>query len=380
MDYKVCFVCGREYPKKTLAGSHEIIQNLAILGLDVSVICRNESSSPANSEINSVKVHKLSTWKGLFGEIAFIVKTLAILRRRKYDIIQVQQIKGMPFFRIFGNRCSKYVLDIRTNSVSGGIRSYLGNIRLKMESRFSHKVIVLDKPLKDKLFGKKKNKKISAVPLGVNFELFKRRRHSYLKRKYGIPLSNLLILYHGAVISKSRRVDLLIKGFSKAVKKAKDINLLIVGQLTNIKSLKELCRSLGVAEKVIFQDCVSYEEIPRYINGADIGFSFIPIVNQYDVQPPLKTLEYLACGLPVIATKTKGNKRFIINYYNGLLINDKVDDIKDSILEFVKNSSLIKQFSMNARKSILQYDWLQIAKRNLIPMYEDLMSIKGAKN
>lgn len=380
MDYKVCLICGREYPEKTFAGSRETIQNLARSGLDVSVICRNESGGPANIEINSVKINKVSTPGGLFGEIIFIAKALAILRREKFDIIHVQQIKGMPIFRVLGSRRAKYIFDIRTNSVVGGIRSRLGNIRLKMDSRFSHKVIVLDEPLKNKLFGKKKNKKISAVPLGVNFELFKCRRNNYLKSKYGIPSGTLLILYHGAIISESRRVDLLIKGFSEAVKNVKGINLLIVGQLTNIKSIIELCRDLGVTGKVIFCNRISYEEIPKYINGADIGFSFIPIVDQYDVQPPLKALEYLACGLPVIATKTKGNKIFIKDYYNGLLIDDKVDDIKNAIIEFVKNPSLLERFSANAKKSVSKYDWLKVVKGNLIPIYRDLMGKKYAKN
>ena len=45
-------------------------------------------------------------------------------------------------------------------------------------------------------------------------------------------------------------------------------------------------------------------------------------------QPPLKTIEYLGIGIPVIGTKTHGNEVFITNT-NGILCNDSIEEFAE---------------------------------------------------
>ena len=118
---------------------------------------------------------------------------------------------------------------------------------------------------------------------------------------------------------------------------------------------------------------VSYSEVPLYLNAADVGISFIPQTKEYDVQPPRKTVDYLACGLPVIATDTKGNKRFVKDGENGFLVNDTRECIASGMKRLLnfKQYEKMKKF---ARQSVIQYDYENIIDSILLPVYKRLVN------
>jgi glycosyltransferase involved in cell wall biosynthesis len=110
------------------------------------------------------------------------------------------------------------------------------------------------------------------------------------------------------------------------------------------------------------------------LNAADIGISYVPKTPQYDPQPPLKTVEFLACGLPTIATDTVGNRVFIRNEYNGLLIDDTVESLSNAIVKLVTDTSLRTKFASVSRQSVRKYDWQNIVEKKLIPIYRWIIS------
>ena len=94
-----------------------------------------------------------------------------------------------------------------------------------------------------------------------------------------------------------------------------------------------------------------------FIGIADLGISYIPINENFNYNPPLKTFEYLACGLPLIATRTVSNCRIIKNGFNGILINDTPDDISNSIINLLQDKKMQAVLKKNARKSIMDFDF-----------------------
>ena len=109
---------------------------------------------------------------------------------------------------------------------------------------------------------------------------------------------------------------------------------------------------------------------------ADIGISYIPINENYHYNPPLKTFEYLACGLPTIATRTESNCRIIKDGFNGLLINDTPDDVSNSLITLLRDKKKQSWLRENARKSIMAFDFEYITRSSLVPLYESLLGAK----
>ena len=108
-------------------------------------------------------------------------------------------------------------------------------------------------------------------------------------------------------------------------------------------SIKSLARVLKVDDNVIFTGRVERRKVRDYISAADIGISYVPINESFSYNPPLKTFEYLACGLPTIATATESNRRIIDDGFNGILTSDNPEYLADAIINLlmiVENKSL----------------------------------------
>jgi glycosyltransferase involved in cell wall biosynthesis len=138
--------------------------------------------------------------------------------------------------------------------------------------------------------------------------------------------------------------------------------VLIVGDGKSLKDLKDLAKELGIGDDVAFTGSVPYEEVPKYINAADVcvalkrsmesGFS------------SLKLYEYMACGRPIVASDVPGFE-ILRDSNSGLLVNpDDKDDVAKAILTVLKNVEMGKEMGRNGRDLVVKdYSWDATAKR-----------------
>ncbi len=117
---------------------------------------------------------------------------------------------------------------------------------------------------------------------------------------------------------------------------------------------------------------VPREQLFLSLADYDVGISYIPF-GRYDTAPALKTLEYLACGLPVLATNTFGNRMFVRSGENGWLADDDPVSFASGIVDIVNNSNLNVLASV-CRDSVIEYDWNYLALNRLLPAYEKITS------
>jgi len=108
------------------------------------------------------------------------------------------------------------------------------------------------------------------------------------------------ILYHG-VIGRNRGIQNVVKALS--LLREHEIEFLLLGAGIGISELTNLVSKLKLENKVNFKAPVPYEEVPKYINSADVGILPLPEWEGWNTSSPIKLFEYLACGKPVILTK-----------------------------------------------------------------------------
>ena len=71
-----------------------------------------------------------------------------------------------------------------------------------------------------------------------------------------------------------------------------------------LERLRELSRSLGLGDDVMFTQAVSQERLSTYYNAADVF-----VMPSYYESFGLVALEAMACGVPVIASRVSGPRR-----------------------------------------------------------------------
>jgi glycosyltransferase involved in cell wall biosynthesis len=158
------------------------------------------------------------------------------------------------------------------------------------------------------------------------------------------------------------------------------VHLLIVGKGNGLGELQKKAKTLGIEKHITFTGEVPFNRIPDYLNSFDVGLAYIPNKVQYKNQPPIKTAEYLSAGLPVVATNTPGNKRFVTQGYNAILSSDDSEEYAAAIEDLVEDEKLCARLSSRARESIEEFDYAKIVRRDLIPAYKKAVEAAGYDN
>jgi glycosyltransferase involved in cell wall biosynthesis len=174
------------------------------------------------------------------------------------------------------------------------------------------------------------------------------------------------LLYHGTVAERF--------GLHLAIEAMVHINNKIPGSVLRIYGKydvhykKELIRqieSLGLKENVFLGGLVTLEEINKLISKADIGI--VPYVNNYYMNLALstKTMEYAACGLPVVSTRLQT----MLSLFNDSSIaytkTDNPVDIAQNTIKLCLDPSLRMKLSENAHNVLKGISWRVMESRYL---------------
>ena len=211
-----------------------------------------------------------------------------------------------------------------------------------------------------------KNKKIGVWSSGVSIEDF---NNSDINQNNIVYEKNkkFTLLYHGDY-SPTRGIEDLIKSIGKLDSTLKkEILLLIVGIPKNkIIELSKLSYKEGVKHLIKILPKTDYNEIIQYIKNSDIGIIPLPPENRWwQVSAPLKTLEYMAAGKPIIATNIPFHQNIFKKGDCGILIESiNHEVIAEAITFSYKNQEKLKKMGSEARKIVKKYyTWDHMAQR-----------------
>lgn len=255
----------------------------------------------------------------------------------------------------------KFILDIRSPLLKRGFVRRLIQIKNRFEIYFYHSILAHSIKSGYTVLGKERC--LVHVPPGVNFSIL-------LPLDAGkVRTETLRLVYIGSV-DRKRQLDKMILGVVKA---AQHVRLLldIYADKQFSENLQRLVEVLGAQDYIHFRGMIKQEALFAVMPEYDAGLAYIP-KELYDFAPPLKTIEYLACGLPVIATATEGNMQFVEGGKNGVLTEWTPEAYAEGIIRFARSPG-VSMSPAEMRQSVEQYDWGDIVAGKLIPEYRRLI-------
>lgn len=158
----------------------------------------------------------------------------------------------------------------------------------------------------------------------------------------------------------------LIEAFDEFHKAVPASRLLIVGDGPQGADLRQRVREAGLSDSVSFSGMVSYGRIPEYLASMDAAAAPYPDLEQFYFSP-LKIFEYMAAGLPVVASAIGQIKSIIVNEENGLLVPaGDTRALSQALMRLYQDDKLCRRLGKSARQAVLErYTWDSVISRIL---------------
>ncbi|KPJ51882.1 hypothetical protein AMJ39_09115 [candidate division TA06 bacterium DG_24] len=188
---------------------------------------------------------------------------------------------------------------------------------------------------------------------GVDYRAFVRAQ----KREPHPPT----LIYTG-MISDWSALDVAIAALPRIRQSVSGIRLFIVG--TGISRheewLRQLARDMGVEHEVSFFGRKPYHELPLYLRQADIGLANFRLTPFRKYAFPLKVIEYMAAGLPVIGTKESETADIITRYRCGTAIDCSPEALAESVVDLLSDSAKYRRMAASASEASAAFDWERV--------------------
>jgi glycosyltransferase involved in cell wall biosynthesis len=215
--------------------------------------------------------------------------------------------------------------------------------------------------------------KITVIPNGIDPHLF--RPDSGEAERKGADLPT--ILYVGT-LADWQGLETLIAAMPLVLAE-RPARLRLVGRSRKRqrKILQKRVRKLGLDSYVTVEPAVPHEQVPAIIGQADVCVAPLGYNDRNVTQGccPLKVLEYMACGRPVVAANLPVVRELACAGTEALLFNpDDPADIAQNILAVLDDPILAAHLGANAAARVHQQFTWQAAQASLLQVYQSLLN------
>ena len=150
--------------------------------------------------------------------------------------------------------------------------------------------------------------------------------------------------------------------------------LLLVGGGPQEQHLKQQVILLGLEGKVIFTGRVPHSEVGKYYSLVDLLVYPRKAMRLTNLVTPLKPLEAMAQGKPVLASDVGGHKELISDNETGFLFKaGDVEHLTERLLDLLADENKLKSVLSNGRNYVENVRNWRNSVSNYLPLYKKLI-------
>lgn len=270
-----------------------------------------------------------------------------LIRRHNIDIVQTHDFYT-NVFGILSAKTARRVRVIAAKRETGGMRS---SAQQKIESMLlkrADRIVANSDAVRDLLISYKiDGTKINTIYNGVDLQRFSRpfdRRE--ICEMFGLSYSDKFITMVGNLRHAVKNYPMFLRAADLITKKFNDIHFIVAGEGDLQPELENMAIDLGIKDNVHFLGRCS--AVPELLSISHVG------VLTSDAEGFSNSiLEYMAAGLPVVATNVGGAAEAIAENISGFLIepNDH-RSLAERLCYLIQNENIATEFGREGRKSV----------------------------
>lgn len=203
------------------------------------------------------------------------------------------------------------------------------------------------------------------VYLGIDFDIFRPKERNLCREKIGVAKRIKLIGYFGRIVEEKG-----LDTFIEAISRMDDYYLMIVGNGSYEDKLNKKIDFLGVRSRIYQYGNVKHDELVDYYNCLDVFVLPTLITSTCQEQYGRVLVEAMACGLPVIGSKSGAIPEVLEGYPRHLIFEPGNAD--DLINKIKKIDKLKNPENFDMAKFLYKFNVENFAKEH-IKFYKTLL-------
>lgn len=246
----------------------------------------------------------------------YLYRLVRIIKKHGINLIQSHLLTSNVYSCLAGMVCGIPVIATFHGSVDIGDRRRLLQLKSRILNRGSRRIVFVSNYLRDFFLSTTKidAKKAVTIYNGIDTTFFYPKRDASFRKELGVTADEVLV---GAIgnIRKAKSYDVLLKAAELLARESNKYKFVVVGHgkgelYGEILRLRDRLNLQGSVFFVPFCD-----DIRRVLNSLDLY-----VLTSSSEGFSLSTIEAMACGVPVIATKSGGPEEIITDNVNGVLV------------------------------------------------------------
>jgi glycosyltransferase involved in cell wall biosynthesis len=371
---RICVIVYTDYPADTRV--RRAAEALAERGDEVVVICPMTPSLKGRTEMSGVKLEPIKSFgytkamsprEYIRRYVTFVAsagaRSLKLHLRKRFDLVHVHTMPDFLVFAAIGPRLlgAKVILDVHDlmpelyASKFGLPESHwvIRGLKLveRLSVRFANRAVAVHQPHLEALVEHGNPAEKFTIVMNLPDPAMFRRRTN------GAEAGDFTLVYHGMVGTRNG-LDVAVRAAALARDEIPGLKLRIMGDGDDFARVRELVDELDVSGTVqLEQGLRPIEEVIPDLESATVGV--VPIVDDpfTKYMLPVKLLEYVALGMPVIASSTSTIRAY---FSESMLAFTQPGDAKalaDQMVELYRSPERRHRLTTEADIFTAEHNW-----------------------
>ena len=309
----------------------------------------------ANYEIFESSFFDQNTWKVLYQDrrffrkiygtiLGYIRRTLLLFQLYKYDILYIHMWVSPAFFSFFEylylSLGKKVIYDIEDNVLLNSNQNFFSFnpfVRNKNKYEFliksSNQIITSSPDLSKTCYGITKQNNVNYIPATINTKRYFPHKDHYVKDTINVGWTGT---------HSSKKYLSIVEPYLKKISKKRKIKFIIIGNFNyNIKNI----------------DCelIEWSKNTEILDLLKIDIGIYPVFeDEWSLgKSGLKSLQYMALGIPSVSTNFGNIKKIVKHGHNGILTKNNNWD--KALIDLIDNVELRKKIGKNSIQTVKDF-------------------------
>jgi glycosyltransferase involved in cell wall biosynthesis len=367
-------------------------ETLASQGLRVRCLTTRIGAERTRLVLNGVEVHGLraTKYQGK-SKLAYLVSYLRFLLASSLECIRlllkgqldVVHVHNLPDFLVLAGLFPrlagrKVVLDVH-DSVPETFATKFSDASilwkaLCLEERLSalvaHRVICVNNPQRDALVAR--GIPSSKIFVSMNVPDPRIFSCSSVNRRSDVRGEYFNLVYHGTMAERLG-VDLVIRAVAELRKRIPCLRLHLWGNGDDSQTFQRLAQRLRIEDRVFFNlNGFPLQELPGQLRSMDLGVVGNRRSPASDLMLPVKLMEYVALGIPVVVPRLRTIERYFSDEMVAYYEPENVQSMADSIDMLFSRPERRHRQAGHACTFLKEYGW-ERQGAELVTFYQRLL-------